>query len=129
MREFKFRAYGHFGTINPKDEMHYNWQDLEYLEYVGFDGGNSFIVMQYTGINDYTSKDYQGNEIYEGDIVQYFNSYDELIKGTVEFDDGRYWIKSKKEYKELNSALVEDGKVKIIGNIYRNKKSLKILLL
>ena len=71
MREIKFRAWGHFGD-SYKDCMIQNWQNSDYVEYVGFDGGGFFELMQFTGL-----KDKNGKEIYVGDIIRLNNiSYD-----------------------------------------------------
>lgn len=78
MREIKFRAWD-----ESTKEMHY----IDDSVYFGLSAGdilNRFdCVMQYTGI-----KDTYGVDIYEGDIVVYFDGDDfKDVRAIVEFDD------------------------------------------
>jgi uncharacterized phage protein (TIGR01671 family) len=81
---------------------------------------------QYTGL-----KDKKGNEIYEGDIVISENKISlgedawEII-----FEKGAFMIKRENEYIPLyqigtKNTILEDDKIKIIGNIYENPELLK----
>lgn len=106
MREYKFRAYGCFGGHNKKPSMVDNWQDSEYIESIGFNGGDFFKVMQYTW-----RKDKNGNEIYDGYIIKCYR---------VHYNDYIVF--------EVESILDLDGyeyhEIEIIGNIHENPELL-----
>ena len=74
-------------------------------------------LMQYTGLNDKN-----GKEIYEGDIVTYFDRC-----YFIKFHLANFML-SKKEYNYLelsHSTYSKEGKVTVIGNIYENPELLK----
>jgi uncharacterized phage protein (TIGR01671 family) len=135
MREIKFRAWNtemnhivfpslEFGReIWPctykriiKSETNENGDNVEFvLELVSVDHilqSPEFEVMQYTGVEDF-----DGNEIYEGDIVLPVKFKD--IPNVVEFVNGGFFrVKmhgSKKYYNPLGNA-----NLKVIGNIYEH---------
>ena len=114
MREIKFRAF---------------WKDtLKPIPYFNdeysIDACNDeiFIVNQYTGL-----KDKNGKEIYEGDILTYYNKYsDKIYTQIVKWD--QMWAgfglfeKDNKWCKE--SDWVKIANIEIIGNIYENPELL-----
>lgn len=132
MREIKFRVWDkdeklmkevdsiNFPLAKPngKDITAYN-QKENYHEWI-----YDYELMQYTGL-----KDIEGNEIYEGDIVEItsMNILDEVIQlsnnakfiGEVIFCDGSFVVDSGKECKFLFREIDE---VRIIGNVYENKE-------
>lgn len=83
-----------------------------------------FELMQYTGFKDYNCK-----EIYEGDIVRFFNDEDYIIKpgyAEVVFEDGAFCLKHFKYGTEcLGNFDIDDMNISVVGNIYENPKLLK----
>jgi uncharacterized phage protein (TIGR01671 family) len=122
MREIKFRAWGSFGSDTRK-EMVDDWQDKSASEYVGFNGGGFFSVMQYTGL-----KDKDGKDIYEGDIVRIKHPFKERKwTGAIVYDghgftgDGFFFTHFDEPY-DLFSEGTEY--IEVIGNIYENPELL-----
>ena len=128
MRGIKFRAWDKI-----KEEM-LSFGELLLLQTEliqdGMDGytfleDGDLVIMQYTGL-----KDIEGQEIYEGDIVEgeiIFQGRTMEIKGRIGYNHCRYVVL------EYNCLLYEfsnqfDGKgkyIKIIGNKYENPKLLE----
>ena len=83
-----------------------------------------FELMQYTGFKDYHCKD-----IYEGDIVSFFNDEDYIIKpgyAEVIFENGAFCLKHFKYGTEcLGNFDIDDMNISVLGNIYENPKLLK----
>ena len=135
MREIKFRAWGRFGDAKEK-AMVENWQDTNLVEYVGFDGGGYFILMQYTGL-----KDKNGDGIYEGDVVKDVSSSKDKGNGRniweIIWRTNGYLLRRlpKPNKDDWDWTTAPDGYIyydpgefydcKVIGNIYENPELLK----
>ena len=106
MREIKFRAW-HKNAKCMCENATTDLLDRDYLEF-----------MQYTGL-----KDKNGTEIYEGDIVQFKNSFGGLT-GVV-----RYYANCKpiidKNKRSVDIAECNEEDLEVIGNIYQNPELLK----
>lgn len=81
-------------------------------------------VGQSTGIEDSN-----GNLIYKGDIVSFYNDKEYIFKPTkavVIYDSGAFMLEHEKMGKEyLREINIEDMCIKVIGNIHDNSKLLK----
>jgi|LakMenEpi03Aug12_release.lakeMendotaPanAssembly.Ray.scaffolds.fasta_scaffold913868_3 uncharacterized phage protein (TIGR01671 family) len=131
-REIKFRAWlegKHEGLSFTKPTMDYDvvlsknghWCDVE----SGWDiqgEYESIPIMQFTGLQDKNGKD-----IYEGDIVRYYNKYSKLFythqvmwdnkwPAFGLFEQGNEWCK------EIDWVKISE--IEVIGNIYENPELL-----
>jgi uncharacterized phage protein (TIGR01671 family) len=125
-REIKFRMWNiHFKkmTYNPPlwsasrggiDELNTALKRIEQTE--------KHILMQFTGLQDKNGKD-----IYEGDIVRYYNKYSKLFythqvmwdnkwAAFGLFEQGNEWCK------EIDWVKISE--IEVIGNIYENPELL-----
>jgi len=76
--------------------------------------------MLYTGLKDKSEK-----EIYEGDIVQYFDTlFSPRELYIIDFVNGMFYLKSNED-EEYNADLCEVAPLEVIGNIYENPELLK----
>jgi uncharacterized phage protein (TIGR01671 family) len=133
MRELKFRAWDgnkmHYPQIIGINGEVFSWDhDRSWLHNCQYwDGEEGFIdapnLMQFTGL-----KDKNGKEIYEGDIIQYF---DKIVAVVVWQDYGGWsykwidptYIKVRQHNPEPffhNISLAE-----VVGNIYEHPELLK----
>lgn len=125
-REIKFRAWSKVeeemvygidlttqdGTAHP---INGNWDNIMSLD-------ERVELMQYTGL-----KDKNGVEIYEGDIVQWYDSEPNIdwygnVQGQVIWQDGAFFVPAKGDF---SSWLHDLGELKVIGSIYENPELLK----
>jgi uncharacterized phage protein (TIGR01671 family) len=132
MREIKFRAWDKeykkmmewgkqlkgLSQNGIKTVMSYNsedgWSDCYNLK--------DIELMQYTGL-----KDKNGKEIYEGDIVKYFDNKEHIVvvENIKELGTGMYLKRVGSGYYTLNPSVIRDYEVEVIGNIYENKELLQ----
>jgi len=127
MREIKFRFWGDFGIIDNDDEE--ERKTMLYGDVFAFDEYEPIndlfkmrdtVVMQYTGL-----KDSKGVDIYEGDLVKYYQPYAKRWDThIVKYDDG--WAcfglfeDGNKWCKESDWGKIKD--IEIIGNIWEVSK-------
>ena len=125
MREIKFRAW------DCELKQIVDWETLRYTQLFddGFDN-NDCILMLYTGL-----KDKNGNEIYEGDIVEghhfSFNGnfdHDNEWIAVVEYSDWASFgckIIGNDEFIDMyDTSHLEEPCLKVIGNIHENPELL-----
>ncbi len=77
-------------------------------------------LMQYTG-----SKDKNGIEIYEGDIIKYYHNYTGEIMREVVFKYGSYGIEGTTKGTHIIFGNILESEREVIGNIYKNPELLK----
>ncbi len=128
MREIKFRAWDkNKNKMYQVRGINFDNEDLWLkINETQIMGANLFEVelMQYTGL-----KDKNGKEIYKGDILQFYNDVDYIIKpgyAKVVFKDGAFCCKHFKYGTEyLANMDMSDMDITVVGNIYENPELLK----
>lgn len=128
MREIKFRAWDKSqNKMYQVRGINFDNEDLWLkINETQIMGANLFEVelMQYTGL-----KDKNGKEIYKGDILQFYNDVDYIIKpgyAKVVFKDGAFCCKHFKYGTEyLANMDMSDMDITVVGNIYENPELLK----
>ena len=93
--------------------------NLMWVEYGCLVGGvcmKNHVLVRSTGF-----KDIEGKEIYEGDIIRYWDNFDERYKlAIIKFDKGGFIITNNRINWNIG-VTNKDDKIKIVGNIYENK--------
>lgn len=132
MREIKFRAWDKLKKImlNNVEGMHFDISESGVEQIYALSTSKEFELnwrpiniielMQYTGL-----KDKNGKEIYEGDIVRWYEvPVENIISGSVYWHKslGTWFIKSIIEY---HLGLVNMGGCEVIGNKFENPELIK----
>lgn len=118
MRELKFRAWNKFHKkwildvlIESSDNNNFTLATFHNLNETIKDEEETVHIMQYTGL-----KDKNGKEIYEGDIIEYNNLFDEEIRKQIIKNMTEWLIEYGYEYEEMCSY----RNIIVLGNIYEN---------
>jgi uncharacterized phage protein (TIGR01671 family) len=131
MREIKFRAWDRgLEKMFYSDDCFFSFIGGRLIERDGENGSNdlSQVVMQYTGL-----KDENGQNIYEGDIVEFMFFYyngsevEALKKGVIVLlEFGFYFKVSEDEIYYFGDLYFDpESQIKVIGTIYENNDLLK----
>lgn len=88
--------------------------DYTLTDWSNYYGIEYYKVMQFTGLKDKNDK-----EIYEGDIVQYIDDFDQVLIGKIQYIENGFWVKEK------NEACFMPAVCEVIGNIYENPEIIK----
>lgn len=110
--KFRFRVF-----IKEESKMLYSddWGNITWDQIVKWH--DSGIIMQATGFKDRTK-----NDIFEGDIVEVFNTYkEEYFKGSVQYKNGAFFI--QKDDLTSHERWI-NYEIKVVGNIFENPKLL-----
>ena len=97
--------------------------NLMWVEYGNLVGGvymKNHVLVKSTGF-----KDIEGKEIYEGDIIRYWDGAEERYKlAVIKFYAGRFIMINDRINWDIGLTN-KDDKIKIVGNIYENKDLIK----
>lgn len=110
MRKIKFRAWDKIAGIMRYELNLYNVSLIA-------NSTSNHIFMQFSGLFD--SK---GDEIYEGDIIEYSPTLEHILC-LVEISDGNLWLLTLPDRQRVNcltKGLIEKYRLIVNGNIYEN---------
>lgn len=117
MRDFKFRVWHQYGSKDLKSPgMLYDEKPGDCIVYWN-QGQKIDDVMQYTGLKDAYSK-----EIYEKDIIETQNCYNDVMRGVVYYDVELAAFLVEYEYE---THYLWESEVEVIGNIHEDPELLK----
>ena len=109
---FRFRVY-----LEADNRMLYSedWTDLSWAQVNQW--AQAGLLMQVIGL-----KDTRGQDVFEGDIVEVYNTYkEETFRGAVYYHNGAYTI--RKDDLTSHSRFI-NYEIKVIGNLYETPKLL-----
>ena len=115
MREIKFRAWDKKEKIMIYDDESWSWFSDVYMPDPDEDYA---ILMQFTGLLDRL-----GKEIYEGDVVRYYDSTMMWLNREVIFDVGLFGLKIDSNTIPFYGSSKNEWE--IVGNVYENPELLK----
>ena len=97
--------------------------NLMWVEYGNLVGG--VYMKNHVLVKSTEFKDIEGKEIYEGDIIRYWDNFDERYKlAIIKFDKGSFIMTNDRINWDIG-LINKDDKIKIVGNIYENKDLIK----
>ena len=97
--------------------------NLMWVEYGNLVGG--VYMKNHILVRSTEFKDIEGKEIYEGDIIRYWDNFDERYKSAIiKFDKGSFIMTNDRINWDIG-LINKDDKIKIVGNIYENKDLIK----
>lgn len=113
----KFRAWDTFDEDMVND-IFFSWQDCGYESLNECLADERWVFMQSTGLVDK-----HGNEIYEGDVVEWeHKDTKQLVKGVVKYDmEFGFWGMTDVRFKELKAiGYLSEQNVTVLGNKFEN---------
>ena len=97
--------------------------NLMWVEYGNLVGG--VYMKNHVLVKSTEFKDIEEKEIYEGDIIRYWDGVEERYKlAVIKFDKGSFIMTNDRINWNIG-ATNKDDKIKIVGNIYENKDLIK----
>lgn len=109
---FRFRVYLETENkmVYSEDWTEESWTQINQWAQAGF-------LMQVIGL-----KDTQGHDVFEGDIVEVYNTYkEETFRGSIQYHNGAYTI--RKDDLTSHSRFI-NYEMRVIGNIFETPKLL-----
>ena len=93
--------------------------NLMWVEYGNLVGG--VYMKNHVLVRSTEFKDIDGKEIYEGDIIRYWDNFDERYKlAIIKFNKGSFIMTNDRINWDIG-VTNKDDEIRIVGNIYENK--------